>query len=91
MRLIIKGCRGVRMERAGEERSINQAATIGFSANLVYAPSRCDTFVPYLLEASKLVPMIALLEKRVITFIRKCPIYVNPQPAFWAQVWKVAE
>jgi hypothetical protein len=46
--LIIKGCRGVRVGRAENGRSINQAAMIGFSANLVYAPRRCDTFVPYL-------------------------------------------
>jgi uncharacterized protein (AIM24 family) len=49
-RLILKGCRGVRAEepRAGQPRLINQAATLGFSANLDYKTVRCETFVPYL-------------------------------------------
>ena len=49
-RLILKGCRGVRAEepRRGQPRLINQAATIGFSANLDYKTVRCETFVPYL-------------------------------------------
>jgi hypothetical protein len=48
--LILKGCRGVRAERPepGEPRLINQAATIGFSANLDYKNTRCETFVSYL-------------------------------------------
>ena len=49
-RLILKGCRGVRAEepRPGQPRLINQAATLGFSANLDYQTVRCETFVPYL-------------------------------------------
>jgi hypothetical protein len=49
-RLILKGCRGVRAEepRADQPRMINQAATIGFSANLDYRNTRCETFVSYL-------------------------------------------
>jgi hypothetical protein len=48
--LILKGCRGVRAERpdAGRPRLINQAATLGFSANLDYRNTRCETFVSYL-------------------------------------------
>ncbi len=46
--LIIKGCRGVRVERAGDGRRINQAATLGFSANLQYSTTRAATFFPYL-------------------------------------------
>lgn len=45
--LIVKGCRGVRMERAGRGRLINQAATLGFDANLDYSNTRCETFVSY--------------------------------------------
>jgi len=47
--LILKGCRGVRVEspRPGEDRLINQAATLGFSANLEYKITRCETFVSY--------------------------------------------
>jgi len=49
-RPILKGCRGVRAEepRPGQPRLINQAATLGFSANLDYQTVRCETFVPYL-------------------------------------------
>jgi uncharacterized protein (AIM24 family) len=49
-RLILKGCRGVRAETPdpGNPRIINQAATIGFSANLDYSNTRCETFVSYL-------------------------------------------
>ncbi len=48
--LLLKGCRGVRSEEPlpGQPRLINQAATLGFSANLEYRTIRCETFVPYL-------------------------------------------
>lgn len=46
-RLIMKGCRGVRVERASAARLINQAATLGFSANLAYANTRSETFASY--------------------------------------------
>lgn len=46
--LIVSGCRGVRIEPARSGRSINQAATIGFSANLGYASRRSETFLGYL-------------------------------------------
>lgn len=45
--LIVKGCRGVRIENAGKGRIINQAATLGFSANIDYANTRCETFMSY--------------------------------------------
>jgi len=45
--LIVKGCRGIRVESANPGRLINQAATLGFSANLAYANTRCETFVSY--------------------------------------------
>lgn len=47
--LIVKGCRGIQIERAGGGRSINQAATIGYTANLAYATLRCETFAAYLM------------------------------------------
>jgi uncharacterized protein (AIM24 family) len=49
-RLVLKGCRGVRAERPdpGQPRLINQSATLGFSANLDYQTTRCETFVSYL-------------------------------------------
>lgn len=48
--LVLKGCRGVRAERPDPDRPrlINQAATLGFSANLDYRNTRCETFVSYL-------------------------------------------
>jgi uncharacterized protein (AIM24 family) len=48
--LILKGCRGVRAELPdpGHPRIINQSATLGFSANLDYRNTRCETFLAYL-------------------------------------------
>jgi hypothetical protein len=50
MTLLLRGCRGVRAESPlpDQPRLINQAATLGFSANLEYRTIRCETFVPYL-------------------------------------------
>jgi hypothetical protein len=53
--LIVKGCRGVRVEKAGTGRRISQAATIGFSANLQYSTTRCETFFPYLTSKQELL------------------------------------
>jgi len=49
-RLVLKGCRGVRAEepQPGQPRLINQSSTLGFSANLEYKTTRCETFVAYL-------------------------------------------
>ncbi len=49
-KVILKGCRGVRSEepQPNQARLINQAATLGFSANLDYRTTRCETFVSYL-------------------------------------------
>lgn len=46
--LIVRGTRGVRMEPAGQGRSISQAATLGFSTGVLYSTTRSETFVPYL-------------------------------------------
>jgi uncharacterized protein (AIM24 family) len=48
-RLIVQGCRGVRIEAADRGRSIDQGATIGFSANLDYSRRRSETFGAYLM------------------------------------------
>jgi hypothetical protein len=53
-RLVVKGCRGIRVERADTSRLINQAATMGFSANLAYSTTRSETFVAYLLGKQEL-------------------------------------
>jgi uncharacterized protein (AIM24 family) len=49
-KLILTGCRGIRTEESqtDQARLINQAATLGFSANLDYRTTRCETFVSYL-------------------------------------------
>ena len=46
--LIVRGCRGVRLERAGQGRSISQSATLGFSTDVLYSTMRSETFIPYL-------------------------------------------
>ncbi|MEN3278506.1 MAG: hypothetical protein V7631_4296 [Massilia sp.] len=46
--LIVKGCRGVRLEGAAAGRTISQEATLGFSANARYATVRAEPFLPYL-------------------------------------------
>lgn len=46
--LVVKGCRGVRVEAAQSGRSLNPAATMGFSTNLRYASRRCETLFSYL-------------------------------------------
>jgi hypothetical protein len=53
-KLIVKGCRGIRVEAAGSGRRINQAATIGFSANARYSTTRCETFTSYLFGKQEL-------------------------------------
>ena len=47
-KLIVTGCRGVRVESAVSGRTVNQAATLGFSANLAYSVARNETFISYL-------------------------------------------
>lgn len=46
--LIVKGCRGVRLEAAMAGRSISQDATLGFSVNVRYSTQRAAPFLPYL-------------------------------------------
>lgn len=55
VQLIVKGCRGIRVEKAGAGRRINRAATIGFSANLDYSTMRCETFSAYLMGKQELL------------------------------------
>ena len=46
--LIVRGCRGVRLERAGQGRAISQSATLGFTTDVLYSTMRSETFLPYL-------------------------------------------
>ena len=46
--LIVCGCRGVRLERAGQGRAISQSATLGFTTDVRYSTMRSETFLPYL-------------------------------------------
>lgn len=52
--LIVTGCRGVKIDSAGNGHHINQAQTIGFSANLAYSTSRCEPFNAYRQGAQEL-------------------------------------
>jgi hypothetical protein len=52
--LIVQGTRGVRLERAGAGRGVNQAATIGFSAGLDYSVRRSEAFGAYLIGRQEL-------------------------------------
>jgi hypothetical protein len=54
-KLIVKGCRGARFEAAQTGRRINQAGTMGFSANLLYSTTRCETFASYLMGEQELL------------------------------------
>ncbi len=53
--LIVKGCRGVRVDAVDQGRVISQAATLGFSTSTAYSTSRCQTFLPYLLGRAPLL------------------------------------
>jgi uncharacterized protein (AIM24 family) len=53
-KLLVQGCRGVRVEAAGSGRSIDQNATLGFSANLDYRPRRSETFSAYVMGVNGL-------------------------------------
>lgn len=53
--LIVKGCRGVRLESALMGRTINQDATLGFSTNTIYATLRAEPFIPYLMGKQALL------------------------------------
>jgi len=53
-KLLVQGCRGVRIEPAGSGRSIDQNATMGFSANLDYRPRRSETFSAYVMGVNGL-------------------------------------
>jgi len=53
--LIVSGTRGVRVERAGDGRTISQASTLGFSANVDYSTVRCETFFPFYMSKTALL------------------------------------
>ena len=46
-KLILKGNNGIEVDPASAGASLNQAATLGFSANLRNSVSRCETFYSY--------------------------------------------
>jgi len=53
--LIVKGCRGIRLEPSGTGRRVSQAVTIGFSANAQYSTVRCETFASYFFGKQELL------------------------------------
>lgn len=48
-KLVIKGGRGIRVERAERGRVLGQEQLVGFSSDLAYSVSRAETFWPYFL------------------------------------------
>lgn len=54
-RLVIKGGRGVRVERAEAGRVFGQDQLVGFSADLAYSVTRTETFWPYFLGREPLL------------------------------------
>lgn len=54
VRLVLKGGRGVRVERAEHGRIFGQDQLVGFSADLAYAVTRTETFWPYFLGREQL-------------------------------------
>lgn len=54
VKLIVTGCRGVCVATARSGHAINQAATIGFSANLAYSTKRAEAFGAYLMGKQEL-------------------------------------
>jgi hypothetical protein len=54
-RLIIKGGRGIRVERAEQGRIFGQDQLVGFSADLAYSVTRTETFWPYFLGRESLL------------------------------------
>ena len=55
VRLVVRGGRGVRIERAEQGRVFGQDQLIGFSANLAYSVTRTETFWPYFLGREQLM------------------------------------
>ncbi len=55
VRLIIKGGRGIRAERAERGRIFGQDQLVGFSADLAYSVTRAETFWPYFLGREQLL------------------------------------
>ena len=53
-RLIVKGGRGIRVERAERGRIFGQDQLVGFSADLAYSVTRAETFAPYLFGREQL-------------------------------------
>ncbi len=52
--LIIKGSRGIKVEKGGKGRMINRSRILGFSANMEYSNTRCETFIAYLVGSDDL-------------------------------------
>lgn len=54
-RLVIKGARGVRIERVERGRVFGQNQLVGFSPDLAYSVTRTETFWPYFLGLEQLL------------------------------------
>jgi len=55
VRLVIRGGRGVRVERARRGSVFAQDQLVGFSTDLAYSVARAETFIPYLVGRESLL------------------------------------
>lgn len=72
-RLVIKGGRGVRVERADRGRIFGQDQLVGFSADLSYSVTRTETFWPYFIGREALLKD-RILEGEGILIIEEAPL-----------------
>ncbi len=55
VQLILKGCRGIKLEAVDVERTIDRAYSIGFSANLSFGVVETETFAAYVTSKKRLL------------------------------------
>lgn len=72
-RLVLKGGRGVRVERAEQGRVFGQDQLVGFSADLAYSVTRTETFWPYFFGREQLLKDRVMVGEGVL-IIEEAPL-----------------
>lgn len=75
-RLVLKGRRGVRVERSEQGRVFGQDQLVGFSADLAYSVARTETFWPYFLGRQQLLKDQVMAGNGVL-IIEEAPLAVH--------------
>ncbi|NJR80373.1 AIM24 family protein [Sphingomonas corticis] len=75
-RLVLKGGRGVRVERAEQGRVFGQDQLVGFSADLAYAVTRTETFWPYFFGREQLLKDRVMAGEGVL-IVEEAPLTVR--------------